>query len=154
MTYILFRFETHDNVNTCIVNYPRTDPVVIMAVLDPTREKILLGRQKIWPKKFYSCLAGFIESGETIEEAVRREVYEEAGIEVGEVYYHSTQPWPYPSSLMIGMIGIAKENQTIRCDLDNELEGTSSPFPLGISERTDWFSHFDQTLDTSVEKLS
>lgn len=74
-------------------NYPRTDPVVIMAVLDPTREFILLGRQKSWPKKFYSCLAGFIESGESIEEAVRREVYEEAGVEVEEVIYHSSQPW-------------------------------------------------------------
>ncbi|ORY80302.1 NUDIX hydrolase domain-like protein [Leucosporidium creatinivorum] len=103
-------------------NYPRTDPVVIMAICSPDRESILLGRQKVWPKKFYSCLAGFIESGETIEEAVRREVYEEAGVEVGDVFYHSSQPWPYPSSLMIGAIGVAKEGQTIRCDLDNELE--------------------------------
>lgn len=67
-----------------------------MAVLDPTREFILLGRQKSWPKKFYSCLAGFIESGESIEEAVRREVYEEAGVEVEEVIYHSSQPWVRP----------------------------------------------------------
>lgn len=64
-----------------------------MAILDPTREFILLGRQKSWPKKFYSCLAGFIEAGESIEEAVRREVYEEAGVEVGEVEYCSSQPW-------------------------------------------------------------
>lgn len=76
----------------------------------------------MWPAKFYSCLAGFIESGETIEEAVRREVYEEAGVECGDVLYHSSQPWPYPSSLMIGAIAVAKEGQTIRCDLDNELE--------------------------------
>ncbi|KAM0756506.1 hypothetical protein T439DRAFT_321210 [Meredithblackwellia eburnea MCA 4105] len=103
-------------------NYPRTDPVVIMAILSPDRENILLGRQRVWPKRFYSCLAGFIESGETIEEAVRREVYEEAGVEVGDVYYHSSQPWPYPSSLMIGAIGVAKPSQTIRLDLDNELE--------------------------------
>lgn len=103
-------------------NYPRTDPVVIMAVISPDRESILLGRQRVWPKRFYSCLAGFIESGETIEEAVRREVYEEAGIEVGDVYYHSSQPWPYPSSLMIGAICIAKPDQVIRTDLDNELE--------------------------------
>lgn len=65
-------------------NYPRCDPVVIMAIASPDRERLLLGRQKAWPKKFYSCLAGFIESGETFEEAVRREVYEEAGVEVGE----------------------------------------------------------------------
>lgn len=81
-----------DTVPVCIskrgvhnFNYPRTDPVVIMAVLSPDRESILLGRQKAWPKKFYSCLAGFIESGETLEEAVRREVYEEAGIVCDEV---------------------------------------------------------------------
>ena len=74
-------------------NYPRTDPVVIMAILSPDRSSILLGRQRSWPGKFYSCLAGFIESGESIEEAVRREVYEEAGVEVGEVVYHSSQPW-------------------------------------------------------------
>ncbi|KAL8278106.1 hypothetical protein RQP46_009566 [Phenoliferia psychrophenolica] len=103
-------------------NYPRTDPVVIMAVISPDRESILLGRQRVWPKQFYSCLAGFIESGETIEEAVRREVYEEAGVDVGDVYYHSSQPWPYPSSLMIGAICVAKPGQVIRTDLDNELE--------------------------------
>ncbi|GAA6012636.1 hypothetical protein JCM11491_005463 [Sporobolomyces phaffii] len=103
-------------------NYPRTDPVVIMAVLSPDREKILLGRQRTWPARFYSCLAGFIESGESLEEAVRREVYEEAGIEVDQVGYHSSQPWPYPSSLMMGCWGIAKEGTSIRTDLDNELE--------------------------------
>jgi NAD+ diphosphatase len=103
-------------------NYPRTDPVCIMAVVSPDKSKILLGRQRVWPAKFYSCLAGFIESGETLEEAVRREVYEEAGVECGEVFYHSSQPWPYPSSLMLGAIAVAKEGQTIRCDLDNELE--------------------------------
>ncbi|GAA5957621.1 hypothetical protein JCM21900_000770 [Sporobolomyces salmonicolor] len=102
--------------------YPRTDPVVIMAVLSPDKESILLGRQRTWPARFYSCLAGFIESGESLEEAVRREVYEEAGVVVGEVGYHSSQPWPYPSSLMFGCWGIAKEGQVIRTDLDNELE--------------------------------
>ncbi|GAA5828246.1 hypothetical protein JCM11251_002657 [Rhodosporidiobolus azoricus] len=103
-------------------SYPRTDPVVIMAVLSPDREKILLGRQRSWPAKFYSCLAGFIESAESFEEAVKREVYEEAGIVLETVGYHSSQPWPYPSSLMLGAWGVAKEGQTIRCDLDNELE--------------------------------
>ncbi|GAA5923106.1 NAD(+) diphosphatase [Sporobolomyces koalae] len=103
-------------------SYPRTDPVVIMAVLSPDREKILLGRQRTWPARFYSCLAGFIESGESLEEAVRREVYEEAGIVVDHVGYHSSQCWPFPSSLMMGCWGIAKEGSTIRTDLDNELE--------------------------------
>ncbi|GAA6040372.1 hypothetical protein JCM8097_007582 [Rhodosporidiobolus ruineniae] len=102
--------------------YPRTDPVVIMAVLSPDRTQLLLGRQKSWPAKFYSCLAGFIESGESLEEAVRREVYEEAGIVCDEVGYHASQPWPFPSSLMMGCWAVAKEGQEIRCDLDNELE--------------------------------
>ncbi|GAA5991743.1 hypothetical protein JCM5350_000592 [Sporobolomyces pararoseus] len=103
-------------------SYPRTDPVVIMAILSPDKESILLGRQRTWPSRFYSCLAGFIESGESLEEAVRREVYEEAGVEVDMVGYHSSQPWPYPSSLMMGCWGIVKEGTSIRIDLDNELE--------------------------------
>ncbi|OCF44027.1 NAD+ diphosphatase [Kwoniella heveanensis CBS 569] len=102
--------------------YPRTDPVIIMGILDSTGDKILLGRQKSWPKGMYSCLAGFIEPGESFEDAVRREVLEEAGIEVGPVRYSSSQPWPYPSNLMVGCFGRAKDGQTIRLDLDNELE--------------------------------
>ncbi|WRT68523.1 uncharacterized protein IL334_005500 [Kwoniella shivajii] len=102
--------------------YPRTDPVIIMGILDSTGEKMLLGRQKSWPKGMYSCLAGFIEPGETFEDATRREVLEEAGIEVGPVRYSSSQPWPYPSNLMVGCFGRAEDGQTIRLDLDNELE--------------------------------
>ncbi|WWC63415.1 uncharacterized protein I303_106017 [Kwoniella dejecticola CBS 10117] len=102
--------------------YPRTDPVIIMGILDSTGEKMLLGRQKSWPKGMYSCLAGFIEPGETFEDATRREVLEEAGIEVGPVRYSSSQPWPFPSNLMVGTFGRAKDGQTIRLDLDNELE--------------------------------
>lgn len=81
-------------------HFPRVDPVVIMLVLDGDR--VLLGRQPSWPDRMYSLLAGFIEPGETIEEAVRRETMEEAGIEIGEVSYLTSQPWPFPASLMIG----------------------------------------------------
>ena len=81
-------------------HFPRTDPVVIMLALHG--DKCLLGRQAKWPQGFYSALAGFIEPGETIEEAVARELQEEAGIKIDQVAFHSTQPWPYPSSLMIG----------------------------------------------------
>lgn len=81
-------------------HFPRTDPVVIMLALHG--DSCLLGRQAKWPDGFYSALAGFVEPGETIEEAVARELTEEAGIKIGDVLFHSTQPWPYPSSLMIG----------------------------------------------------
>jgi NAD+ diphosphatase len=86
-------------------HFPRTDPVVIMLI---TRgNKVLLGRSPGWPEGMYSCLAGFVEPGETIEAAVRREVWEEAGVHVGEVRYLASQPWPFPSSLMFGCQGFA-----------------------------------------------
>jgi NAD+ diphosphatase len=81
-------------------HFPRTDPVAIMLVVDG--DQCLLGRQARFPQNLYTCLAGFIESGETFEDAVRREVHEEAGIATGRVDYFGTQPWPFPSSLMIG----------------------------------------------------
>jgi NADH pyrophosphatase NudC (nudix superfamily) len=86
-------------------HFPRTDPVVIMAVTG--KDGILLGRQKAWPEGMYSALAGFLEPGETMEEAVRREVKEESGIEAGAVRYVASQPWPFPSSLMIGAVAEA-----------------------------------------------
>jgi NAD+ diphosphatase len=90
-------------------HFPRTDPVVIML---PFRgERCLLGRQAVWPKGMYSALAGFLEPGESIEEACAREVFEEAGLRTRHVRYHSTQPWPYPSSLMIGLIAEVEEGE-------------------------------------------
>jgi NAD+ diphosphatase len=81
-------------------HFPRTDPVVIMVVWHGNR--CILGRQKAWQPGFYSALAGFIDQGETIEEAVRREVKEEVGLDVDDIVYRASQPWPFPSSLMIG----------------------------------------------------
>jgi len=81
-------------------HHPRTDPVVIMLVTDGDR--VLLGRQPTWPTGRYSALAGFVEPGESLEEAVAREVREEAGVEVGAPVYFGSQPWPFPSSLMLG----------------------------------------------------
>jgi NAD+ diphosphatase len=81
-------------------HFPRTDPAIIVLVEDGDR--CLLGRKKIWPEGVYSTLAGFVEPGESLSEAVIREVREESGIEVGEVRYRSSQPWPFPSSLMLG----------------------------------------------------
>ncbi len=96
-------------------HFPRTDPVVIMLI--HAGERCLLGQPHgpLVRTGMYSALAGFMDQGESIEEAVRREVREEAGIAVGEVRYHSSQPWPFPSSLMIGCHGQA-ESQDIRMD--------------------------------------
>ena len=88
-------------------HFPRTDPVVIMLAIDVGSDRVLLGRQKQFAPGMYSCLAGFLEPGETIEDAVRRETLEESGIRVGRVRYHASQPWPFPSSLMIGCHGEA-----------------------------------------------
>ena len=81
-------------------HFPRTDPAVIMLVHDG--ERCVLGRQAAWPDGMHSTLAGFVEPGESLEEAVAREVQEEVGLEVGAVTYQSSQPWPFPSSLMLG----------------------------------------------------
>ena len=99
-------------------HFPRTDPVTIMLVA--RGDRCLLGRQARFVAGSYSCLAGFVSPGETIEEAVRREVREEAGITVGRVRYQLSQPWPFPSSLMIGCLGEA-EGEKITIDRE-ELE--------------------------------
>ena len=99
-------------------HFPRLEPVVIMLVTDGTH--CLLGRQEHFPAKMYSCLAGFAEVGETLEDAVRREVMEEAGVKVGRVDYHASQPWPFPSSLMIGCIAEALTREVVVDHLELE----------------------------------
>jgi NAD+ diphosphatase len=86
-------------------HFPRTDPVVIMLITHGN--SLLLGRSPGWPEGMYSLLAGFVEPGETIEAAVRREVFEESGVLVGQVDYLASQPWPFPASLMLGCRGAA-----------------------------------------------
>jgi len=98
-------------------HFPRVDPVVIMLAIEG--EACLVGRGKQFPQGMFSALAGFVEPGETIEEAVRRELMEEASVKVGEVTYYATQPWPFPSSLMIGCFAKA-ENRDVKAD-ENEL---------------------------------
>ncbi|QNK03295.1 NAD(+) diphosphatase [Dyella telluris] len=100
------------------MQFPRTDAAVIVIV--EHEGACLLGRQAGWPKGRYSTLAGFVEPGESLEDAVRREVAEESGVIVGDVHYHSSQPWPLPQSLMVGFTATAVD-RTIRLR-DHELE--------------------------------
>jgi NAD+ diphosphatase len=99
--------------------FPRTDPAVIMVVVDgePPHDRCLLGRHPDWPGGRYSTLAGFVEPGESVEQAVRREVLEEAGIRVGQVSYFGSQPWPLPASLMMGFVAHA---ETVEVTVDGE----------------------------------
>jgi NAD+ diphosphatase len=99
-------------------HHPRTDPVVIMLVTH--EDRVLLGRQPSWPPRRYSALAGFVEPGESLEEAVAREVREEAGVEVGPPAYVASQPWPFPTSLMVGFIAPWRAGEPRR--IDDELE--------------------------------
>ena len=96
-------------------HYPRTDPAVIMSVVDG-EDRLLLGRQVSWPEGRFSTLAGFVEPGESLESAVRREVFEEVGITVGAVAYLGSQPWPFPSSLMLGFRAEAADTTVTRHD--------------------------------------
>lgn len=99
-------------------HFPRLDPAIIVLVTDG--ERALLGRQAAWPEGRYSTIAGFVEPGESLEDAVAREVLEETGVTVIDPVYHSSQPWPFPSSLMIGFTAFAAGDSEPRAD--EELE--------------------------------
>ncbi len=138
-----------------VEHFPRTDPVVIMLAVHHSAavgERCMLGRQAAWPKGMFSALAGFLEPGESIEEACARELHEEAALETTSVAYHSTQPWPYPSSLMIGLIAQVAHDQATpdqtelsevrwftkaeaRDLLAGKLAGASSPGRLAIAHQ-------------------
>jgi len=111
--------EAAGHVRRCVVDasehYPRTDPAVIMAVVDRD-DRLLLGRQASWGEGRFSTLAGFVEPGESLEAAVRREVYEEVGVTIGDVSYLGSQPWPFPSSLMLGFRAVATTTEVTRHD--------------------------------------
>jgi NAD+ diphosphatase len=98
--------------------FPRVDPAIIVLVAHG--ERCLLGRQSSWPEDRYSTIAGFVEPGESLEDAVRREVFEETNIQVANVHYHSSQPWPFPSALMLGFV--AEATSTAINLNDGELE--------------------------------
>lgn len=118
------RADQAGHVMSCTVEacgqqaFPRLDPAVIVLVTDG--ERALLGRQASWPAGRYSTIAGFVEPGESLEDTVRREVLEETGVRVGKLRYHSSQPWPFPASLMLGFVA---EAETGEISLqDHELE--------------------------------
>jgi NAD+ diphosphatase len=102
-------------------HYPRTDPAVIMAVTDP-EERLLLGRGSSWDQRRFSVLAGFVEPGESLEQAVAREVAEEAGLTVTSVTYMGSQPWPFPYSLMLGFNATVDDPERMRADGEEVLE--------------------------------
>jgi NAD+ diphosphatase len=130
--------------------FPRVDPAVIVLVTDGDRA--LLGRQPGWPAGRYSTIAGFVEPGESLEDAVRREVLEETGIEVGATSYQSSQPWPFPRSLMLGFRAEARTTEVRIGDAEledarwfhrDELHGGAMlPFPQSIAYRLihEWLS--------------
>jgi len=99
-------------------SFPRIDPAIIVLVSDG--ERALLGRQASWPPGRYSTLAGFVEPGESLEDAVIREMHEEAGVMVTDIRYHSSQPWPFPASLMLGFTAEGSDGEPVA--RDNELE--------------------------------
>jgi NAD+ diphosphatase len=137
-------------------HHPRTDPVVIMLVVDGDR--VLMGRQPTWPEHRYSALAGFVEPGESLEAAVAREVLEESGVEIAEPRYASSQPWPFPASLMLGFtaryaggepVAVDGELEDVRWFERAELESSAAgdgpirlPPPMAIARRLvdDWLA--------------
>ena len=154
------RSEAAGNLRVCMNDdcrreiYPRVDPAIIVLVSDGAR--CLLGRQTSWPEGRYSTIAGFVEPGESLEDAVRREVYEETNVRVGQVSYHSSQPWPFPSSLMLGFMAEASSSGIVLND--GELEDAQwftrkelrsgfpkLPFRISIARRLvdDWLQRGD-----------
>ncbi|WP_329742061.1 NAD(+) diphosphatase [Dyella sp. A6] len=125
------------------LHFPRTDAAMIVIV--EHEGACLLGRQTSWPPGRYSTLAGFVEPGEALEDAVRREVAEESGVIVDEVHYHSSQPWPFPASLMLGFTATARDRRIER--RDGELEDARWFTP---QELLDGIEHGQLTLSSPV----
>ncbi len=150
-------------------HFPRTDPAIIVAVTH--NGKCLFGRQKSWPPKRFSVIAGFVEPGESIEQAVAREVLEETDVEIDQIFYHSSQPWPFPGSIMLGFSATATTTEICLNDgelheahwrsIDELVDGLANdefrlPTPLSIAYRLieDWFnSNSNESLAHVIERL-
>ena len=120
-------------------HYPRTDSAVIVLVRD-SNNRILLGRQKVWPAKRYSNFAGFLEPGESLEACVKREVLEEAGVRINQIEYLGSQAWPFPASIMLAFTGIVENPEDARAD-GEEIEDLR------------WYSHESFTADLKSGEL-
>lgn len=125
--------------------FPRTDPAVIVAIIDD-QDRILLGANSRWARRVYSVLAGFVEAGESLEAAVRREVFEESGVHIADCVYRGSQPWPLPRSLMLGYTARAHTTQLVpdgleildlrwftRQQMEQELVAGTLQIPRGVS---------------------
>ena len=149
-----------------ITHFPRTDPAIIVAVVN--EGKCLFGRQSKWPPHRFSVIAGFVEPGESIEQAVVREVHEETNIDLDRVNYHSSQPWPFPGSIMLGFIATASNSNIFLndselkearwCSVEDVIEGMASgnfrlPPKLSIAYRLieDWFNTYCEEKLMDVE---
>lgn len=150
-------------------HFPRTDPAIIVSVVRDG--KCLFGRQKTWPPKRYSVIAGFVEPGESVEQAVAREVLEETNIETDRIHYHSSQPWPFPGSIMLGFSATAASEAISLNDGELQdahwrspgdvLSGLAAdsfrlPTPLSIAYRLieDWFNeNSGETLQSAIDRL-
>ena len=131
--------RTCTNSDCEVVIFPRIDPVVIMLVVSADGEHCLLGRNPGYPGRLVSALAGYMEAGESIEEAVRRELLEEAGVSVGAVRYFTSQPWPFPATLMIGCFAMAED-----LELDVNLQELESAQWFSKKEVKELFADQDQ----------
>ena len=137
-----------------VVHFPRTDPAIIVMIR--SGEKCLLARQSIWPEHMYSVVAGFVEPGESAEGAVAREVFEEVGLRVKNIRYHSSQPWPFPCSLMLGFTADTEDEQItlgdkeledarwfrrpeLREAVENGVVKLSTPVSISYRLIEDWF---------------
>jgi NAD+ diphosphatase len=156
------RWDANDRTKSCTNperthrHFPRTDPATIMLVHDG--ERALLGRQKTWPPGMYSTLAGFVEPGETAEEAVVREVFEETGVRVRDVSYFGSESWPFPRSLMLGFIARAETTEvSIGDELDDARWFTRDEIvamQVSVRERLPHFDTIARRLLAEIGRLT